>query len=353
MAATIRDVARHAKVSVASVSRALSGKGVVTPATRERILRAAEKLHYVPDAAARTLSTKRTQTVGVLLPDIYGEFFSELVRGIDAAARGRGLHLLVTSSHGDAFEATAAIRAMTGRIDGLLIMSPYVDAEFLGRSLHADVPAVLMNTREQVRAHASLTVDNHGGAFALVSHLAQIGHRRIAHITGPENNFDAQERLRGYRAALGKLRPAVKELLLPGDFSEESGYEAGRLVITMDRLPDAIFAANDMTAIGCLFALTESGVKVPGDIALAGFDDIPIARFVTPPLTTMRVDSAALGRRALEHLISRIDSDGKANTPTVVLKPELVVRVSCGATGARRRRGDARVRAAVENFGRR
>lgn len=353
MAATIKDVARHAKVSVASVSRALNGIGVVAQTTRQRVFRAAEKLHYVPHAAARSLSTNCTQTIGVLLPDIYGEFFSELIRGIDTAARGRSLHLLVTGSHGDASEAAAAIRAMTGRVDGLLIMSPYVDSEFLSSSLRAAMPIVLMNTREQVQKHASLTVDNYGGAFAMVSHLAAIGHERIAHIMGPANNFDSQERLRGYRAALSKLRPGVKELLLPGDFSEESGYDAGKLVVAMDRMPDAIFAANDVTAIGCLFALTESGVKVPNEIALVGFDDIPLARFVTPPLTTMRVDPADLGRRAFEQLASSIGARGETGTPSEVLKPELVVRASCGATGARRQGIHVSAGTVVKNTGRR
>lgn len=331
MAATIKDVARRAKVSVASVSRVLNGTGVVRQPTRERILRAAEKLHYVPHAAARSLSTKRTQTIGVLLPDIFGEFYSELIRGIDSAARSRGNLVLVTGSHGAASEAAAAIRAMRGRVDGLLVMSPFVDAGLLDGHLRPDMPIVLMNTRDRTRAHASLTVDNFGGAFAMVSHLAALGHQRIAHITGPNDNFDAQERLRGYRAALRSLRPGIGEMVLAGDFSEESGYLAGRQVLSDARRPDAIFAANDMTAIGCLYALTEAGIKVPDEIALAGFDDIPISRFVTPPLTTVSVDVGDLGRRAVERLISAIEAADGKDTAAETLTPKLVVRLSCGA----------------------
>lgn len=334
MATTIRDVARHAKVSVASVSRALNGTGTVTERTRRRILRAAEKLRYTPHAAARSLSTRSTQTIGVLLPDIYGEYFSELIRGIDLAARARGLHLLVTSSHGDASEAAAVIRAMSGRVDGLLIMSPHIDARSLGNDLRVGVPAVLMNTRNDGRTFSSLTVDNYSGAEAMMRHLAGLGHRRIAHITGPTSNFESQERLHGYRAAREKLRLAGKELLIPGDFSEESGYAAGKQVLAMTQRPHAIFAANDMMAIGCLFALTEAGVRVPDDIALAGFDDIPIARFVTPPLTTVRIEIAELGRRALERVTSAVSEPEAAKTSTETLTPELVVRVSCGARNA-------------------
>lgn len=334
MAATIRDVARHAKVSVASVSRALNGTGVVTERTRQRILRVAEKLRYTPHAAARSLSTKSTQTIGVLLPDIYGEYFSELIRGIDLAARARGLHLLVTSSHDDASEAAAAIRAMSGRVDGLLIMSPHIDAAFLGNELRVGVPTVLMNTRNEGRIFSSLTVDNYSGAEAMMRHLVGLGHRRIAHITGPAGNFDSQERLRGYRAARAKLRLAGKELVIPGDFNEESGYAAGKQVLAMAERPDAIFAANDMMAIGCTFALTEAGVAVPTDIAVTGFDDIPIARFVTPPLTTVRVEIAELGRRALERVTSAVSEPEAALSSKETLKPKLVVRVSCGATKA-------------------
>lgn len=332
MAATIKDVARRAKVSVASVSRVLNGTGVVRQPTRERILRAAEKLHYVPHAAARSLSTKRTQTIGVLLPDIFGEFYSELIRGIDSAARSRGYLVLVTGSHGAASEAAAAIRAMRGRVDGLLVMSPFVDAGLLDGHLRPDMPIVLMNTRDRTREHASLTVDNYGGAYAMIRHLAALGHQRIAHITGPNDNFDAQERLRGYRAALRSLRPGIAETVLAGDFSEESGYRAGRQVLADAHGPDAIFAANDMTAIGCLYALTEAGIKVPDEIALAGFDDIPISRFVTPPLTTVSVDVGDLGHRAVERLISAIESADGKDTAAETLTPKLVVRHSCGAS---------------------
>lgn len=334
MAATIRDVARQAKVSVASVSRALNGTGVVTERTRQRILRIAERLRYTPHAAARSLSTRSTETIGVLLPDIYGEYFSELIRGVDLAARARRLHLLVTSSHDDASEAAAAIRAMSGRVDGLLIMSPHIDAAFLGKEMRLGVPAVLINTRDDSGLFSSLTVDNFGGATAMMRHLAGLGHQRIAHITGPAGNFESQERLRGFRTAGAKLRLPGKELVIAGDFNEESGYVAGKQVLAMRERPDAIFAANDMMAIGCAFALTEAGVAVPTDIAVTGFDDIPLARFVTPPLTTVRIDIADLGRRALERVASTVSAPKTAPTSTETLKPELIVRVSCGARNA-------------------
>ena len=179
---TIKDVARAANVSVASVSRALNGGSGVTAETGRRIQEAAARLRYVPHAAARTLITRRTHTIGALLPDLYGEFFSELIRGIDLAARARGLHLLVSSSHDDAAAAAKALRAMQGRVDGLLLMSPHADDAFLRQNLPQGLPTVLMNTRPSGDDYCALSVDNHGGARLMTEHLLALGHRRIVFI---------------------------------------------------------------------------------------------------------------------------------------------------------------------------
>lgn len=328
MNATIKDVARAAGVSVASVSRALNGRDNVTEDTRRRVLEAAARLRYTPNDAARSLITRRTRTVGAVLPDLYGEFFSELMRGMDAAARAHGLHLLVAGARGSAEETAGALRALSGRVDGLLVMSPHADAQLLGATLPAALPTVLMNTPVAGRRYRSLSIDNHGGARAMTRHLLGLGHRRIAFIAGPVGNFDAAERLRGYRDALGRAR-AGGETLLQGDFSEESGYRAALRLRELERRPDAIFAANDTMAIGCLFGLGELGLRVPEDVALAGFDDIPTARYVTPPLSTVRVRIAELGTRALESLAAAIAAPQAAPRAERV-GCSLVIRRSCG-----------------------
>jgi LacI family transcriptional regulator len=334
MAVTIKDVARAARVSVATVSRALNDSSNVTEDTRRLVTSAAARLGYIPHEGARSLSSRRTRCVGAVLPDLHGEFFSELIRGFDRAARVHGLHLLLSCSHGDAGEAAAALRAMRGRVDGLLVMSPYVDEAVLEKNLQPGMPTVLLNSRDGAR-HSTLTVDNYGGACAMVRHLVGRGHRRIAMIAGPEANHDASERLRGYVDTLRERQPRARPQVLRGDFTEESGYRAGRRVAAMAERPDAIFAANDMMAIGCLFALTESGLRVPGDIALAGFDDIPIARYVSPPLTTVRVRIAELGELALERLLLAIGEPGRDKHSTQTLRTELVVRSSCARQDAR------------------
>ena len=329
MAVTIKDVAKAARVSVATVSRALSGSDKVTDETRRHVEAAAARLGYIPHEGARSLSSRRTQCVGVVLPDLHGEFFSELICGIDRVARSHGLHLLLSCSHGDAAEVAAALRAMRGRVDGLLVMSPHVDSKVLAKNLQPTMPTVLVNCRDGGDRYSALVIDNYGGACAMVRHLAGRGHRRIAMIGGPEANFDARERLAGYNDALAELLPGARPQVLRGDFSEESGYRAGRRLASMSEHPDAIFAANDMMAIGCLFALNESGLDVPGDIALAGFDDIPIARYVSPPLTTVRVRIAEMGELALERLVLAIGEAGKDKHSIQTLRTELVVRSSC------------------------
>ena len=330
MAVTMKDVAREARVSIATVSRVVNGHGNVTKETRARILRVAERLRYVPDGAARSLITGLTHTIGVLLPDLYGEYFSELLRGIDREARLRGLHLLVSSSHGDADEASLALRSMNGRVDGVLIMSPHVDAKLLDRAVAATLPTVLMNTPANASRAPAILTDNYGGACAMVEHLLSLGYERIAHITGPESNYESGERLRGYRAALGRSSRAQADLVFAGSFTEESGYLAGRKIAAATVRPDAVFAANDMMAIGCLYALTEAGLAVPRDVALAGFDDIPTARFVTPPLTTVRAQTTELGRQAIQELARAIENPDNVRHTRHTLPTRLVIRASCG-----------------------
>jgi LacI family transcriptional regulator len=326
---TIKDVARVAEVSVATVSRALNGRQYVAEQVRARILKVAGELRYSPHHAARALSSRRTHTIGVVLPDLHGEFFSELMRGIDHAARERGLHLLVSSCHGSLAEQRDALRATPGRVDGVLVMSPFLGSEeALDQALAPELPAVLMNCAGSPRATV-LNVDNHGGAHAMTRHLLEVGHRRIAFIRGPDDNFDACERLRGYRDALATMADAGAEWTVAGAFDEASGYAAGEIFATGPR-PDAVFAANDMMALGCLFALRKGGLRVPEDIAVAGFDDVPMARYVNPALTTMRVDIASLGARALQLLLQHpaLANGAAAAGDTSPLVPQLVVRDS-------------------------
>jgi len=334
--ATIRDVAGAADVSVATVSRVYNGIDAVAGPTRARVLAAAEALDYVPHSGARSLSTRRTDTIGVILPDLHGEFFSELIRGIDVATRARGLHLLLSHSHGDPNEATAVLRAMRSRVDAMIIMSPYADAQVLSAALSGRTPLVLLGDGGGTdAAHPRFAINNHAGAFAMTEHLIAAGHERIAFIAGPPGNIEAAQRRAGYGDALA-AHGGMPAQVVEGDFSEQSGARAAGLLLAGPR-PDAIFAGNDMMAIGCLQALREAGLRVPADIALAGFDDIPISRFLDPPLTTVGVPIAELGRQAVESCAEFLSTGAPGASRTFT--PELVIRASSGAVTSDRQQG--------------
>lgn len=335
-AITIRDVARAAGVSVASASRALNGHSNVAEPMRHRVTEAARALHYVPHLGARSLSTRRTGAIGVVLPDLFGEFFSEMIRGIDSAAHSAGLQLLLANMHGDARETETALRAMRGRVDGLIVMSPTVGPEFLGRHLPEGMPAVVINGGAAGRS--CIVVDSHAGARAAVAHLVERGARKLAHIAGPTDNVDAQERVRGFREAVADLLGDSDPIVFQGDFADESGRSAGIALAGEARGVDGIFAGNDMMAVGCLDALAEAGIDVPGQMMVVGFDDVPIARYARPSLTTMRVAIADIGRRAFERLKSSIDVQASISAPTERIVPELIVRQSTGGD----RKGGAR-----------
>ena len=283
-AATIKDVAREARVSVASVSRSLNGNGGVTAETALRIRAAADRLHYVPHAAARMLITRRSNTIGALLPDLYGEFFSELIRGIDLAARARGLHLLVSSSHDGAADAAAALRAMQGRVDGMLILSAHVDAAFLQANLPRSLPAVLLNSAVTSPAYAVLNVDNYAGAYAMVQHLLGAGHASVALIAGPAGNFDAQQRDKGYRAAMAKHAPQAPITVLAGDFSEESGHRAvqqhGRQRSWEIRLQERRIhmRGQNQHAVDPALHRAQRGGCIRGAVVRAGYQQVQPAR---------------------------------------------------------------------------
>lgn len=332
MMTTIKDVARAAGVSVATVSRVYNGSALVKEATRLRVGDVAASLGYSPHGAARSLITSRTNTIGVLLPDLYGEFFSEVIRGIDQAAQGRGYHLLVSSSHHDRPALEAALRSMRGRVDGLIVMWPEMDADIAMRNLPAGFPVVLLNAPAAPDAFDVITIANFDGARAMVCHLLDLGHRRIAIIKGAQQNLDAAERFRGYRAALEEAGVAAgPELEVAGDFSEESGYHGASELLRRGVRPSAIFAANDAMAVGALSALRESALRVPDDVALAGFDDIPMARYLDPPLSSVHVDISALGEHATRRLLEAMREKANHQHCSETLPTTLVVRRSCGA----------------------
>ena len=330
--ATIRDVAREAGVSIATVSRVFNQSALVRPETCEHVRAIAARLDYWPNGAARSLITSRTLALGVVLPDLHGEFFSEVIRGIDLAARRERFQILLSSSHADAEALTSAVRTLRGRIDGLVVMSPDADSARVVESIAASLPVVLIHSGPEALACATLAIANHDGALAMTRHLTALGHRPIAMLCGPSRNIDALERLRGYRAGLAEAGlEAEAALELAGDFSEDSGAASAATLLALDPRPSAVFCANDAMAIGLVSALRDAGVRVPEEIAVTGFDDVAIGRYLSPTLTTVRADAFALGECAMRILLPHAQARQPVPAQRVSLPTELVVRASCGA----------------------
>lgn len=306
---TIRDVARAAGLSVASISRVLNGHNHVSPDTRKKVLEAMESLGYVPNATARSLSTAKNHAIGVVLPDLHGEFFGELVRGMDKAASERGYLLLLSNMHADRMQAGQAMGTMRGRVDGLIVMAPQLSAEDLAGALPPGLPAVLINSPVEAGIH-NLRIDNRGGVMLMVRHLLAQGASRIVHLAGFRGNLDADERAAAFRDAMHSLAPEQPITILEGDFSDQSGERLVQQLLAHGVEFDAIFAANDMMALGALQTLRTIGVRVPDQVAVAGFDDVPLARYLG--LSTLRVDIAGIGARAIERLVNELEGQAEA-----------------------------------------
>src|SRR2546423_6618920 len=241
---TIKDVAREANVSVATVSRVLNASGPVSDETKRLIREVAGRMRYVPHSGARSLITSKTQTLGVLLPDLYGEFFSEVIRGMDDTAQKNGFHLLISRAYADRNGIETAMRAMRGRVDGVVAMSPDLDAESL-LNLPSTIPVVLLCSVPRGKEIDSLTIQNCRGAKEMAAHLVSLGHRRIAIIKGSARNFDAAERLRGYRMGVrgagggGRAFPRRG-----GGFTQGGGCGAGGQTVLPQKPPEAGLAAH-------------------------------------------------------------------------------------------------------------
>lgn len=325
MGVTIRDVAEEADVSATTVSRVFNHDHLVNSQTRKKVMEVARRMGYSPNATARSLSSGRTHSIGVILPAPHGEFFSELIRGLDEAAQETNHFLLIASSHYNREERTSALESLAGRVDGLVLMTPRGTPG--AQTGDVDLPIIFIDSDLQGGEFDLYNIDNQGGACHVIEHLIEQGCTRIAAITGPPGSYDVEQRMEGYRQVLG--RHGLDEgPVVEGDFTQKSGYEAGKEIIGREPRPDAVFACNDYMAMGAMLAFQEAGIKVPEDIAVAGFDDITSARYANPPLTTVRVPVYELGRRAGERLVRRIQSEEDVSREEFSVSHELIVRES-------------------------
>ncbi|WP_212844047.1 LacI family DNA-binding transcriptional regulator [Catellatospora sp. IY07-71] len=335
-AAVIKDVARLAGVSHQTVSRVLNNHDSVRQETRERVLRAVEQLHFRPNALARGLARRRSDVIGVVGFDtlLYGPAATLL--GVERAARrvGYGISIVAVERLDRDGLAEAVDQLAAQSVAGLVILAPVTRAVAAVRDLPVGVPVVVVES-DQVDGLPSVSVDQRAGAGLAVEHLLALGHETVWHLSGQRDWIEARSRIDGWRhslAAAGRIVPPV----ISGDWSAQSGYAAG-CALAARRDVTAVFCANDQQALGMLRAFREHGVRVPEDVSVVGFDDIPEAAYLSPPLTTVRQDFDEVGRRCLGQLLELLEpGERRAGGSRPAVAPTLVVRASTGPAPARR-----------------
>lgn len=324
---TIYDVARLAGVSTATVSRALNGTGQIAPSTRQAIDDAIEQLGFRPNTIARSLVTKSTQTIAFLLPDITNPFYAELVKGIQELALARDHTMLLCTTGGDPDREETYLDLLRAKqVDGALVDGLGLPPERIARFVEDGFPIVCLDRDVESTAIPLVQVDNRMGARLATQHLIDLGHRRIAHVAGAGVLRISRERVEGYRDALEAAGIEVDpDLVAAGDFTEEGGYRATQSML--GRRFTAVFAANDLSAIGVVNALAEYGEAVPHDVSVVGFDDLRLARYMTPPLTTVHQPAREIAEQATTLLLD-LAAGRQVDRLHHLLEPQLVIRES-------------------------
>lgn len=332
--ATIGDVAARAGVSIATVSRAINGTAVVAEETARRVEQAIYELNYVPQPAARILAGQKAGAIGLMLPEISGAFFPPLLRGVEAETRLAGYDLLIHATD-DLSQGKTPHRALgEHNTDGLIVFIDSLDTAEVERLHRTGFPLVLLHQSAPADLTIpTITIENKDGAYRLVEHLIQVhNRRRIVYLQGPPTHEDALWRERGYRQALeANGIDFDPTLVADGYFSEEVAFQSILELIRQGVAFDAVFSGDDAAASGVLVALKQAGIAVPEAVAVAGFDDVPVARYLNPPLTTVSAPTEQVGRAAVQQLLSLIC--GEEADPITLLPTRLVVRSSCGCVG--------------------
>jgi DNA-binding LacI/PurR family transcriptional regulator len=331
---SIKDVARAAGVSHSTVSRALSESGQVRPETRERIRKVALEMGYSPDSHARSLVTGRSNTIGVVVATIADPFVAEVVQGVETTAHDQGYTVILAGSGSEPTREIAAVQMLRSkRVDGVIVTASRIGALYLDHVERLGVPVVLINNHNEQSGHYTytVTVDNRHGSLLAMDHLLRKGHRRIAYVTGPADHSSDMERMGAYREALeAHGLPWDPDLIVPGNGWPDGGRQALERLMDLRLLPTAVFCYNDLTAIGLMGLARERQIQVPGSLAVVGFDDIPLAAYVQPPLTTIAQPKVEMGRLAMEMLLDLVRSEDPAGArrSDAVVQGRLVVRES-------------------------
>lgn len=328
---TIKDVAILAKVSIATVSRVVNKQSGVRPKTEERILKAIAQLSYIPNALARSMIRKQTNTIGVIIPDINNPFFPLLVLGIEQQARKKGYFTMLCNSNESPEIESELIQVLLERsVDGLIITTADEYGHQLQPVIERKIPVVAVDRQIKNFEVDTVLIGNVDGAYQATRHLILQGHTKIAIIRGPQKTTPGYERFVGFQRALEEYNiDMVEGYIMEGDFKEQSGYESTKRLYSLKEPPTAIFTSNNLMTLGCLKALTEIDWVLGEQVGLIGFDDLDFAEFVNPPLTVVSRPMRQLGEAAFDLLYAQMTNQGDRVKRHYVLSPELKIRQSC------------------------
>lgn len=332
MIPTIKQIAKKANVSIATVSRALNNDVRVILETREKVLRISNELNYKPNLVARNFVKKTSNAIGLILPDISDEFFTDIIRGVDEITYKNGYYTMVASSHKHrTLTDSITTFSQTGLVGGVILLMSAMTDDLKNILNHTKIPVVLIGGGKQEQGFDTIAIENYEGAFNATDYLIKNkGFKKIAHITGPAENYDAFLRKKGFIDACKKNGVTInKSFIVDGNFTIDSGYHGFIQLYGLPEKPEAIFAANDMMALGCYDAANYFNVKIPDDISLIGFDDIFISKYINPGLTTVRVQIEEVGKAAAILLIERMNNPNGKTHSLIKIPTELIIRNSC------------------------
>jgi LacI family transcriptional regulator len=332
MAATIKEIAAKANVSIATVSRVLNNDSKVKEKTKQQILKIAEDLNYKPNLLARNFVKKTSNIIGLILPEISDEFFTEIIKGVDEVTYTQGYYTMVASSHRyRTLEESILTFMQNGIIGGMILLTSSLNNNIKKILDQSRIPIVLISGHNETGKYDAVSIDNYQGAFEITEYLiVEKNFKKIAHITGPQDNDDAKLRKQGFLDACQKHNIVINNSwILKGDFTRERGEAACNELLKMKTKPEIIFAANDMMALGCYDAVAKAGIKIPDDIGIAGFDDIFVAKYLSPGLTTVRVQIEEVGKTSANILMNKIQGRNDPSHPVVRISAQLIIRGSC------------------------
>lgn len=332
MTSTIKEIAKRANVSIATVSRALNDSPKVTEQTKQIIQKIADELNYKPNLLARNFVKKTSNVIGVILPDIADEFFSELIKGIDEVCYANNFYTMVLSTHKyRTLEETLNSILRSGLLGGIIILIPGFTDNIKTLLSFTKIPIVLIGGGLKNGLYDIVSIDNYQGMYDLTKYLiTKCGYKKFVHLSGPNDNDDAIIRTNAFKEACNEFSiPKSNQMIVEGDFTRGGGALLGYEIMNLKNKPEIIVAANDMMAWGCYDAAKKKGLSIPDDIAVTGFDDILLSQYLTPPLTTVRVQIEEEGKRAAELLMNKINNKNQKNKIEKIKIPiELVIRNS-------------------------